>query len=78
MPSMDILTILSKHYGSPVHINKATVRRWKQFYLKLYDDTVDDLGAKSDYKHDRRIVIESTFENLEAVCFEDAEETESF
>ena len=65
MPSVVILSTLHTHcYGALPPV--GTVRRWKQTYLQVFDDEIDELKPAEGYKEERRAVIESTFATLEA------------
>jgi hypothetical protein len=63
MPSVAIMTLLSREFGA--HPPKAeVVARWKKRYLKIYDDQIDGLDPSDDFKSDRRKTIEETFDSL--------------
>lgn len=63
MPSVAVIKILSEECGAaPPKPNE--VEDWRSKYLAIYDAEIDGLGAKSDYKIDRRKVIDETFADL--------------
>jgi hypothetical protein len=68
LPPMDICVTLFENYGKKVFLSKARVRSWKQAFLQLYDDTIDEDDPKPGHKEARRQVIAATFDRFEAAC----------
>ena len=66
MPSVDILALLCERYNASPP-KPATVQQWSQKYLQLYDDTIDEVNADSEYQIARRKAIEQTFRWLESL-----------
>ena len=63
MPSVEIISILCERCGGAPPKEK-TVRQWRERYLQVYDEQIDDLAPQGDYKTARRQVIENTFKKL--------------
>lgn len=67
MPNVAIITVLCQHCEvAPPKLER--IRNWKQSYLEIYDAQADDLFFKSEAKDARRLVIEKTFQELEALA----------
>lgn len=58
-----IIALCEKCYAIPPDLE--LVRKWKRLTIEVYDNEIDGLGPKPDYKIERRQVINSTFEKLE-------------
>jgi hypothetical protein len=66
MASIEILTLLTEHYyGHNPHVEVSEARRWRDTYLRIYDNEMDDSLATLEYQVERRKVIEDTFAKLE-------------
>ena len=50
------------------------IRRWKQQYLELYDEQIDDLLPREGFAPERRAHIVRTFDRLEVLAMEGWEE----
>lgn len=68
MSSVDILIALCKTYEETPFVEVRTVQQWKETYLHHYDAMIDSYGPKSDYRVQRRRVIEDTFDQLIALA----------
>jgi hypothetical protein len=72
IPSVEILTLLCEHYiVTPP--DQSLVAQWHDRYLRIYDEQIDDLEPRGDFKEQRRAVIEQTFERLARVARQWAE-----
>src|SRR5262245_49720138 len=61
MPSVELIALLCERYdGTPP--KEKTVHKWRERYLKVYDEQIDDLAAPPGFKEARRKAIEKTFE----------------
>ena len=69
MPTIVMLSTLSEHcrLGVP---NRATVQRWKEQYLAVFDEQIDGFDPQPSYKEARRAVIEATFLKLEGQAYD--------
>jgi hypothetical protein len=72
VPNVEILTLLCEHY-SGVPPDESLVAQWRERYLRIYDEQIDDLEPRGDFKDQRRAVIEQTFERLARVARQWAE-----
>lgn len=63
MPSVAIIGILSERCGAAPPKPKV-IEAWRSKYLAIYDDQIDRLDPKPDYKVKRRKVIDDTFMEL--------------
>ena len=63
MPSVEIVSLLCEHCHG-VLPEKLEVATWKARYLAMYDDQIDGLEPRDEYKRQRRAVIEATFDRL--------------
>lgn len=64
MPSVAMLVVLCEHCGG--HPPKPdVVQAWREQYLTIYDEQINDLAPDGDFKQDRRLVISTTFYQLE-------------
>src|SRR5215469_8296565 len=59
MPSVEVLALLCERYNA-VPPKPKTVRQWSQKYLEMYDQTIDRLKPRGDFKTARRKVIDHT------------------
>jgi hypothetical protein len=66
MPSVEILALLCERYDA-MPPRPPTVRQWSQKYLKMYDQSIDDVCSDADYKAARRKVVDHTFRWLESL-----------
>ena len=63
LPYVHVIAVLCEHCkATPPKV--ALVTSWRDRYLKLFADTVDETDAKDDYKVGRPVVIAETFEKL--------------
>lgn len=67
MPSVEILALLCERYNA-VPPKPKTVRQWSQKYLDMYDQCIDRLKPRGDFKAARRKVIDHTFRWLEGLA----------
>lgn len=67
MPSVDIIALLCERYDAPAP-GESLVARWHEQYLRIYDEQIDSLDPRPDYKEHRRATIEQTFERLESLA----------
>lgn len=66
MASVEILTLLTEHYyGHNPHVEASEARNWKERFLRIYDEQIDDYEPDPEYKIERRTVIVDTFDKLE-------------
>lgn len=70
MASMDILVTLCTNYKKSPPVEVSAIEQWKLKYLNIYDEVIDLYGAKEPYKHNRRKVIEDTFDQLIALGYQ--------
>jgi len=63
MPSVVIINLLSEHCGSAPP-KPDVIESWRERYLTIYDDQIDDLVPDPDYKVKRRQVIADTYSDL--------------
>jgi hypothetical protein len=67
MPSVAMLVVLCQHCdGPPPQVDQ--VRQWRERYLEIYDDQINDLASAPDFKVERRNVIVTTFNQLEELA----------
>lgn len=66
MAAVEILALLCEHVNA-VPPKPSDVASWRKAYLKVWDDYIDELTPKEDYKAARRRVIVETFDRLAAV-----------
>src|SRR5215469_5628645 len=66
MPSVEVLALLCERYDA-MPPRPATVRQWRQKYLKMYDRCIDDFDYDASFKVARRKVVERTFRWLESL-----------
>ncbi len=67
MPSVEVLALLCERYNA-VPPKPKTVRQWSQKYLEMYDQTINRLKPRADFKAARRKVIDHTFRWLEGLA----------
>ena len=66
MASVEILTLLTEHYyGHNPHVEVSEAQRWREKFLRMYDEQLDDYEPQKDYNIERRKIIEDTFNKLE-------------
>jgi hypothetical protein len=63
MPSVFIIRLLSEYCGTAPP-KPGVIEPWRERYLAIYDEQIDDLDPDPEYKVKRREVIAETFENL--------------
>jgi Domain of unknown function (DUF4259) len=63
MPSVAIIKILSEQCGAAPP-DPSVIEAWRDQYLKIYDDQIDDLDPDAEYKSERRQNIATTFTGL--------------
>jgi hypothetical protein len=67
MPSVELIALLCERYNAmPPKVK--TITQWRKKYLKLYDEQIDHLYPKANYKAERRKTIERTFAWLEGLA----------
>jgi hypothetical protein len=67
MPTVEILALLCEMCGAyPFDGVDApqSVADWRDRYLQIFDDEIDGLAPREDFKAQRRAVIVQTFERL--------------
>lgn len=64
MPRIAILALLCEHSAGVLDTTGDAISAWKARYLEMYDDQIDDLEPRGDYKLQRRAVIAETFDTL--------------
>ena len=67
MPRVAILTFLCQECGgsfNPASGKTPDVSAWKSRYLQMYDDQIDGMEPRGDFKAQRRAVIADTFDRL--------------
>jgi hypothetical protein len=64
MPSVDLIAVICEHCreASPA---VDVVQRWRDSYLRIFDEQVDGLDPAPKFKQERRQVIVDTFARLE-------------
>jgi hypothetical protein len=79
MANVEILACLSEHLGRytrgkipdflyPIVVpSPETIMEWKRVYLEVWDEYIDQLKPKPEYKRKRRKVIVDSFDRLERV-----------
>ncbi len=63
VPTVELICIICTHVNTPTP-RLEVVRHWQEKYLGIYDDQIDNFEPQSEYKLNRRIVIEDTFQRL--------------
>ncbi len=63
MPSVAIISLLAEHCGAAPP-KPDVVESWRHRYLAIYDDQIEGLEPKPDYKTERRKVVDMTFSSL--------------
>jgi hypothetical protein len=63
IPRVAILALLCDHSGGLLD-STVDVGAWTAQYVEMYDDNIDNLQPRGDYKRQRRAVIEATFDKL--------------
>jgi len=63
MPIVGILTLLCEQCGADPPDEGAIVR-WRDNYLQIFDNQIDDLAPRGNFKAERRTIIAQTFERL--------------
>jgi hypothetical protein len=81
MPTVEMISVLCDWCrGGPSAIRvvapprPGVIRRWKQQYLELYDEQIDDLLPREGFGPERRAHIARTFDRLEVLATEGWEE----
>lgn len=69
MPTLEMMSVLCEHCGLGLP-EVETLRRWKEQYLAVFDDSIDGLEPAEGYKEARRAMIEATFLKLEAQAYD--------
>jgi RNA polymerase subunit RPABC4/transcription elongation factor Spt4 len=64
MPSVEIISVLCEHCNA-VPPRASVVKRWRERYLRIYDEQIEMLDPDAEFKTKRRRVIEATFGKLE-------------
>ena len=67
MPSVAMLVVLCQHCDGPSP-QVDQVRQWRERYLEIYGDQINDLASAPDFKVERRNVIVTTFNQLEELA----------
>ncbi|MFI6639414.1 DUF4259 domain-containing protein [Streptomyces sp. NPDC050504] len=62
---LELLTVLVRagHTYDSL-LSPDTVKAWKEKFLTVWEDTIDDLEPTPDYKEERRAVLIRTFDEL--------------
>ncbi len=81
VPAMDMLAAVYRHAGDQtrgpfpfmwLHAvelpEPRDIKRWRERYLELWHEAVDDLGADDDYRRGRPRVIAAAFDTLLAAA----------
>ncbi len=63
MPSVSIIGLLSQHCGAAPP-KADVVESWRDRYLAIYDEQIDDLDPDPEYKINRRKIIADSFSDL--------------
>jgi len=63
--NLELLTLIARQGWVGVAFPAADIAKaWKQTYLRVWDDNIDGLEPKPEYKRLRREVLVKTFDNL--------------
>jgi len=63
MPTVEIIAVLCEQCrADPPDVD--TVNDWRDRYVQIFDDQIDGLAPRDDFKAERRAVIVRTFERL--------------
>jgi hypothetical protein len=64
---LEVLAVLCEQLPAiPPHPDQ--VASWREIFLRAWDEEIDDLDPKPDYKAERRRVLEATFERVTAAA----------
>lgn len=64
MPTAELMAILAEQCGAAPP-QPAVVNTWREKYLQVFDQQIDELEPLAEFKAERRRVIEQTFDRLE-------------
>jgi hypothetical protein len=63
--TVEILTLLSsRQWVGATLPAPAAIGRWRDTYMQVWEDHIDDLEPTADYKQQRRAMLEKTFADL--------------
>jgi hypothetical protein len=63
IPRIQILSVLCEHCRAVLKKN-LDIAAWEAQYLAMYVDQIDEMEPTDDYKHQRRVIIEATFDKV--------------
>lgn len=64
---IDLLTLIGNHTGASMPDQQRIVE-WKEKFLNVWDQNIDELNAEDSFKASRRKVITETFDGLIDLC----------
>jgi hypothetical protein len=67
MPRVELIALLCERYNATPP-QPTVIARWRKKYLKVFDEQINDLSPKDDFKKQRRKTIERTFHWLESLA----------
>lgn len=75
---IELLCLMAENGMEPHWPESETLAQWKQTYLAAWDASIDDLEPDADYRHDRRLTLEATFDRMLALASAQASENEEW
>ncbi len=63
MPIVGILILLCEQCGA-YPPDEGAIVNWRDNYLQIFDNQIDDLAPRGNFKVERRTIIAQTFERL--------------
>ncbi|EAQ82689.1 DUF4259 domain-containing protein [Blastopirellula marina] len=73
LPAVAVISLLAKNcHAAPPDLE--VIYSWRERFLAIYDQQIDDLDPEPAYKAERRQVVEATFEDLVTLAKMFAEE----
>ena len=67
MCNIELMWLIGKHTGLSMP-EAETVRSWKEKYLAVWDESIDELDPKPGFKEERRAIIVKSFNRLINMC----------
>jgi len=63
--NLELLTVIGRNKYAGFHLPKPhVIESWKQTYMEIWEENIDESGPKADYKTKRRQVLNKTFDEL--------------
>lgn len=72
---IELLCVMAENGMEPQWPASATLARWKETFLAAWDASIDALEPDADYRHNRRLTLEATFDRMLALAAAQADES---